>query len=88
MTDLRQHLEQRLATLERERELGEQRLRELERESLRLQQTLLRISGAAQVLREVLDEAPGPPEPGAQAPGPVQAPGVPAGDGTRTGATI
>lgn len=55
MIELRQQLEDRVEILTREAELGEQRLQTLERESAALQQTLLRISGALQVLREVLD---------------------------------
>lgn len=53
MSDLPQQLTDRLETLRREREIGEERLRVLERESLALQQTLLRISGAIQVIEEL-----------------------------------
>lgn len=51
---LRQQLQDRIQILEREQELGEQRLQAAERESLDLRQTLLRISGAIQVLTEIL----------------------------------
>jgi len=53
MSDLQQQLEDRLETLRREREIGEERLGVLQRESLVLQQTLLRISGAIQVIEEL-----------------------------------
>lgn len=55
MSDLRQQLLDRLETLRREQEIGEERLRVLERESIALQQTLLRISGAIQVIEELTD---------------------------------
>jgi predicted nuclease with TOPRIM domain len=48
-------LEKRLAELQREFEMGEQRLQTLEAEQARLRDTLLRIQGAMQVLRELLD---------------------------------
>lgn len=60
MTDLRTRLTDRLAVLHRETEIGEERLRALEDEVAVLRRTLLRIDGAAQVLREILDEAPEP----------------------------
>jgi hypothetical protein len=52
--ELRQQLHDRIQILKREQELGEQRLQSAERESLNLQQTMLRISGAIQVLNEIL----------------------------------
>lgn len=58
-SDLVQRAQDRLTVLRHELQLGESRLRELEREQSDLQQTLLRISGAVQVLRELLE---GPPE--------------------------
>ena len=61
MDDLRRTLTDRLVVLRRESELGEERLRTLENEVLVLRQTLLRIGGAIQVLREVLDEQPDAP---------------------------
>jgi hypothetical protein len=45
---------ERLAELRQELVLGEQRLRELERERTDVQQTVLRIAGAVQVLEELL----------------------------------
>jgi hypothetical protein len=47
-------LEQRLGELKAEFEAGQQMLAELEAKQLNLQQTLLRISGAIQVLEELL----------------------------------
>lgn len=47
----------RLETLRREFELGQQRLRDLEIEQTRLRETVLRISGAIQVLEEMLAPA-------------------------------
>ena len=55
MNDLRTKLIERLADLQRETELGEERLHALENERIVLRQTLLRIDGATQVLRELLD---------------------------------
>jgi uncharacterized coiled-coil protein SlyX len=52
---VRERLEKRLAELESEYETGTEMLAELDAKRTDLQQTLLRISGAAQVLRELLD---------------------------------
>ncbi|MGN9907823.1 hypothetical protein ACTMTJ_09740 [Phytohabitans sp. LJ34] len=60
MDRMRQCLTDRLVLLEREQEVGEQRLCALAEESVRLQESLLLISGAIQVLREVLGGEPGP----------------------------
>ena len=60
MDDLRQKMTDRLAVLQRETELGEERLRTLDNEMFVLRQALLRIAGATQVLREVLDETAEP----------------------------
>ncbi|WP_370941804.1 hypothetical protein AB5J62_22105 [Amycolatopsis sp. cg5] len=46
-------LEERLAELKREYQVGDGRLRELTREEVELRETLLRISGAIQVLEEL-----------------------------------
>jgi hypothetical protein len=54
---MRERLEARLEELRQEMITGEMRLRELEAEEAGLRETLLRISGAAQVVRELLEEA-------------------------------
>jgi len=51
---LGQQAADRLTVLRHELQLGEGRLTELQREQAQLQQTLLRISGAVQVLEELL----------------------------------
>jgi len=48
-------LTDRLKELRQEYDTGEKRLQALEGEALRLRETLLRISGAIQVLQEVLE---------------------------------
>jgi predicted nuclease with TOPRIM domain len=53
---VREQLQFRLEELRREFETGQMRLRELERQQLSLRETLLRISGAIQVLEELLAE--------------------------------
>ncbi|HVH21243.1 MAG TPA: hypothetical protein VNA11_02185 [Pseudonocardia sp.] len=61
---LRQQAADRLTVLRHELALGEARLTELQREQAQLQQTLLRISGAVQVLDELIGPSGGPaPEP-------------------------
>jgi len=50
-------LERRLAQLKSEFETGQARLRNLSQQQAHLQETLLRISGAIQVLEELMDEA-------------------------------
>ena len=65
---MRQQLERRLQQLRQELEAGQQALTELERRQMTLRDTLLRISGAAQVLEEELQRAD---EPGAVAPPPA-----------------
>ena len=52
---MREQLEARLTELEQEYEFGERRLRDVDLEQARLRETLLRMSGAIQVLRELLD---------------------------------
>ncbi len=52
---LRQQLEGRLLELQDELAVGERRLRTLEMEQAQLRDTLLRISGAIQVLQELLE---------------------------------
>jgi predicted nuclease with TOPRIM domain len=57
---LRERIQQRLDELKREFEVGQARLRELEAQQAQLRETLLRISGAIQVLEESLtDDAAG-----------------------------
>jgi prefoldin subunit 5 len=51
---VQEQLQLRLEELRREFETGQMRLRELERQQLSLRETLLRISGAIQVLEELL----------------------------------
>ena len=57
---MREQLEQRLHALKAEWETGQQMLAELETKQAHLRQTLLRISGAVQVLEEMLRK----PQPG------------------------
>ena len=51
---MREQLQKRLEELKSEFETGQTRLQELEIQSSRLRETLLRISGAIQVLEEML----------------------------------
>lgn len=51
---MRERLEQRVSELKTEREKGQQMLAELEGKEADLRQTLLRISGAIQVIEELL----------------------------------
>lgn len=53
---MREQLQARLDELKREFETGQARLREIEAQESNLRQTLLRISGAIQVLEETLAE--------------------------------
>ncbi len=55
---MRVQLEARLEELKKEFELGQSRLQELDAQAARMRETLLRISGAIQVLEEALAEAP------------------------------
>jgi uncharacterized protein involved in exopolysaccharide biosynthesis len=64
---LRQQLEQRLSELKSEYQAGQQMLADLEARQAELRQTLLRISGAIQVLEELLAPA-APPAPAGPAP--------------------
>lgn len=54
---MRQVLEQRLQSLKAEFEAGQKMLADLEAKQASVQNTLLRISGAIQVLEEVLAES-------------------------------
>ncbi len=51
---MQDQLQSRLESLKREFETGQARLRELEMQQMNLRETLLRISGAIQVLEELL----------------------------------
>jgi uncharacterized coiled-coil protein SlyX len=57
---MRERLEQRLQELKIEFDKGEQTLRELEEQAATVRQTLLRISGAIQVLEEELGDTDEP----------------------------
>ena len=70
----------RLTDLKREFETGQARLRELEQQQLFLKETLLRISGAIQVLEELLSAADATTEVGAETDGAAPA-GVATGRG-------
>jgi len=65
---MRERLEERLSTLRAEFESGQKMLEELDTKASNLRETLLRISGAIQVLEEALKEekmkAPPPEEAG------------------------
>ena len=81
---MQERLERRLAELVTEQEAGHKVQADLRAQQAELEQTLLRISGAIQVLEELLDEddAPAEPEPAPAVstpaavvtPGPVPAP--------------
>lgn len=53
---MRDQLERRLAELKSEFETGQARLRDLSQQQAHVQETLLRISGAIQVLEELIGE--------------------------------
>ena len=53
-----EQLQTRIDTLRKELEVGQQRLQELEHEQGRVRDTMLRISGAIQVLEEMQKETP------------------------------
>jgi uncharacterized coiled-coil protein SlyX len=55
---MRVQLEKRVAELESEYQAGQNMLADLDAQRADLQQTLLRISGAIQVLKEILDTTP------------------------------
>ncbi|MBD2099867.1 hypothetical protein [Leptolyngbya sp. FACHB-261] len=58
----KERLEQRLQALKAEFKAGQDMLAELEAKQASLRETMLRISGAIQVLEEVLSEAEGETE--------------------------
>ena len=53
---LKEQVQDRLAVLKKEFEAGQARLRQLESDQAFLRETLLRISGAIQVLQEIVEE--------------------------------
>ena len=59
---MKEKLQQRLEELKKEFETGQARLRELETEQTYVRETLLRISGAIQVLEEALTHESKPDE--------------------------
>lgn len=63
---MREQLRMRLEELKKEFETGQARLRELEMQEAHLRETMLRISGAIQVLEEALaqEATPNPPAAG------------------------
>lgn len=63
---MKEQLEKRLAALEAQFEHGMKVLRDLEAQEVTLKETLLRISGAIEVLREELNSAGEPAEDGGQ----------------------
>ncbi|MGH3930134.1 MAG: hypothetical protein ACRDTF_09175 [Pseudonocardiaceae bacterium] len=71
---MQEQLEKRVTELEAEYRAGQEMLAELEARRADLQQTLLRISGAIQVLKEILTAEPEPAGNGAAAPQPGQDP--------------
>lgn len=53
---MQEQLRTRLEELKKEYETGQARLRELENETTYVRETMLRISGAIQVIQEMLDQ--------------------------------
>ncbi len=73
MTEIEHKLRSRLAELRAEYDKGQQTLHDLETQAANLRATLLRISGALQVLQETLGEGAA-----ADAPATLSAPPAPA----------
>jgi len=69
---MRDSLERRIRELEDESRAGQKMLADLDAQRLEVQQTLLRISGALQILGELLD-AESDPASGTENPDPVAA---------------
>jgi predicted nuclease with TOPRIM domain len=61
---MKEQLEKRLEELKAEYETGQARLRQLEAETAYVRETMLRISGAIQVVQEILGKDQSQPEPG------------------------
>jgi prefoldin subunit 5 len=55
---MREQMQSRLAELRRDYQLGQSQLSELGRQEVALRETLMRISGAIQVLEEMLNNSP------------------------------
>lgn len=69
---MEESLQARLVELREEFEIGQRRAAELERQQGALRETMLRISGAIQVLEEIMaGSPPGPREPGLELAAPV-----------------
>ena len=60
---MQQQIQSRIAVLKSEFETGQTKLQELELQQSRIRETLLRISGAIQVLEEMLDSNKAEEEP-------------------------
>jgi hypothetical protein len=73
---MRERLEQRVTELRAEQQRGQQMLAELEARQAELRQTLLRISGAIQVLEELLTAADNPTAANGAAPAKATRPSV------------
>ncbi|MGH3913663.1 MAG: hypothetical protein ACRDTC_09655 [Pseudonocardiaceae bacterium] len=67
---MQEQVQKRLTELEAEYRAGQEMFADLEAKRADLQQTLLRISGAIQVLKEILEPEPDPAVNGAAAPQP------------------
>ena len=55
---MQQQIQERLAALRKDFEAGQARLKQMETEQAYLRETLLRISGAIQVLQEIVEQDP------------------------------
>jgi predicted nuclease with TOPRIM domain len=73
---MRDKLMSRLEQLKTEFQSGETKLQDLDIQQSRLRETLLRISGAIQVLEEMLQPAKPNEEPAPQGSSPAEPPGV------------
>jgi predicted nuclease with TOPRIM domain len=70
---MKQQINQRLQSLKSEFEAGQKMMADLEAKQANLRDTLLRISGAIQVLEELMSETPEIEENGSQEPEAVKA---------------